>query len=163
MTSLLLGHEGAAISKAGFNALPKGARTGVVDRTLDLAAPQLLIFAVTIDHLTIKSRDVISFLLHISSDVRHHGSGAKPCCRGQTPAAEVKRLLQGSHPAAEVKPCFFLLFHSSPKEFPLLSISSFKPCFTFCVCVYMCVCVQCSGWPQSAQSLLMIQSLRGRL
>lgn len=63
MTSSLLGHEGAAIRKAGFNALPKDACTGVVDQTLDLAARQLLIFAVTIDHLTIKIQGCDSFFI----------------------------------------------------------------------------------------------------
>ena len=31
MTSLLLGHYGAVIGKAGFNALPKDVHTGVMD------------------------------------------------------------------------------------------------------------------------------------
>lgn len=61
MTSLLPGHDGAAIGKAGFNALPKDVRTGVVGRTLGAAARRLLIFAFNIDHLMIKSGDVTPF------------------------------------------------------------------------------------------------------
>lgn len=122
MTSLLPEHDRAAIGKAGFNALPKDARTGVADKTLGPVAPRLLILAVNIDHLMIKSRDVIPFSLHIGSDVRQQGSGAKPRCRGRTP-------LQRSDPAPFY--CFILQL----KEFRLLSIPFLTTCFPFSVCV----------------------------
>lgn len=51
MTSILPAHAAAAIGKAGFNALPKDARTAVADRTLGSAPPRLFISTVNIDHL----------------------------------------------------------------------------------------------------------------